>query len=582
MRRSRLIAVLVMLVPFSAGLVADAQEATPEAAALELSQTYTSDDGLISFDYPTEWVINTASSDSVLETILANRNEALYANLATDFAPGDAQIEIKIWQQGGLERNGVDSPEDLLEYLTNFGVSAPNIATSAIEAIQIADLRAVRVYAKPIGSQAILFVAFELQDKRLVAVELHTAPGELEQWEATALAIAESITYHPPDETMPETTESAALDLPEIITWNRMTAHYPAGWTASPYDNAVFLVNVKPLILRSFGDTSFAPGEVQMEYAVWRTEDIFPIHNLEQSASPLEYLTADRRDREESTRPYFPDEPEAFMLGDKRAAKIRIQNFKVEGECFAIEYAPGLMLLFELRTAPGELSHWEPTAMAIAASITYLDPAQITPEGTLPAPLALTESYRTDDGLTALRYPTDWTIEPSWIGDAAGWHLSADIIRHHDLFGTGSGSFDITLPSGAVAIRVNVYDVANLVPSILRPAAEITPEDVLRFRYFGLSAQPTNTPPPAKDATASPNPFSFGYVDLSPIQSIRLGNKAAARIKVTSVFEGDIGFVIATLHDGVVVEVSLHSAPGELRQWEATALAIVESITYTP
>jgi hypothetical protein len=42
-----------------------------------------------------------------------------------------------------------------------------------------------------------------------------------------------------------------------------------------------------------------------------------------------------------------------------------------EGRVLAIDYQDGIMALIFVATAPGELAQWQPTALAIAESITY-------------------------------------------------------------------------------------------------------------------------------------------------------------------------------------------------------------------
>jgi hypothetical protein len=342
------------------------------------------------------------------------------------------------------------------------------------------------------------------------------------------------------------TPEAAALELTETITWDSMTAHYPAGWTASPYDKAVYLVNVNPVVLRSLGDTGFAPGEAQMEFAIWRTEDIFLIHNLAQDASPLEYLQADRRDREPLMRPYFSDEPEAFMLGDKRAAKQFIQQDKVEGAFYAIEYAPGWMILFEVLTAPGELAQWEPTALAIAASITYSGPLE-TPSDATPVPVTLT--YTSEGDSVSVTYPRTWVINaPS---PDHGTVVEITVANRQEVLDANLAS-DFT--AGDAQIEVKIWQ-----PGALERNGVHTPKDLLTYlTTFGVSASSIAT---------------------SEIESIQVGAVRGVRVYAKPYGQQDMVFLAFELADGRLVSLGLHTAPGQAAEWESTLQAVAESIT---
>jgi hypothetical protein len=57
------------------------------------------------------------------------------------------------------------------------------------------DWPALGVDVTPQSNQEVKFLAYQPQDDLYITLVLHTAPGELDQWLPTALAIAESIIY---------------------------------------------------------------------------------------------------------------------------------------------------------------------------------------------------------------------------------------------------------------------------------------------------------------------------------------------------------------------------------------------------
>jgi hypothetical protein len=171
-----------------------APEATEDTT--ELTEIYTTRNGLFTFNYPHRWAIATQNLlDPGMNVALANRYDRLYANMATDFAPGDLQVVVVVWYQTVLNSINVHDSTELLQYLTDPGLSADSIASSDIEAITVDGWSGAQVYVQPPGNQEGWFLAFPIHEQIYATVALHTAPGELGQWQPTALAIAESIEF---------------------------------------------------------------------------------------------------------------------------------------------------------------------------------------------------------------------------------------------------------------------------------------------------------------------------------------------------------------------------------------------------
>jgi hypothetical protein len=171
-----------------------APEATEDTS--ELTEIYTTRNRLFTFNYPHRWAIATQNLlDPAMNVALANRYDRLYANMASDFAPGDVQVLMVIWYVAELNRINVHDSTELLEYLTDPGLGAESIASSDIEAITVDGWSGAQVDIQPPGNQEGWILAFPIHEQIYATVALHTAPDELEQWQPVALAIAESIEF---------------------------------------------------------------------------------------------------------------------------------------------------------------------------------------------------------------------------------------------------------------------------------------------------------------------------------------------------------------------------------------------------
>jgi hypothetical protein len=369
-------------------------------------------------------------------------------------------------------------------------------------------------------------------------------------------------------ESTPElTSEAEPLQLTETLTANSMSVQYPEGWIASTYDRAIHLVYMAPRILPSMTGEMFKPGQVEIAFSIWPIEEIFPLHNLEADASPLEYITAHKRGGWESMPDYYPEEPVAFILNGKRAARLLYRPATFDSEQMVIEYEQGLMLIFHLYTAHGELDQWMPTALAIAESITYQNPLEVTPDTVEAAALPLTETYTSDNSMFAIDYPAGWTLQTHAPPSPGYWHLNANIFNGELL------SLQQKFPSGSVLVELTVTDLEKFVMGVQRDSSEITPEDIVRFRWFGLSADQDDM----VDEIRTPAPNS--YVERSHIQTFMLGEAQAARVDMRLSGFNE-GFALAYVDNDIVVEIRLITAPGELEQWRTTALAIADGFGY--
>ncbi|MEO8608754.1 MAG: hypothetical protein ABI690_12765 [Chloroflexota bacterium] len=344
-------------------------------------------------------------------------------------------------------------------------------------------------------------------------------------------------------EITPEVTSPALPELTETIFANAMSAHFPKGWTPSPFDNAIFLVNITPVKLGGWMGEPFSPGQVQIGFSIWQTSQIFPINNLAADASPLDYMTGELRYLGEAIAPEYINEPEAFMLDGKRAASLFMHRGTGDVELMAIEYEPGIMIIFDFFTAPGELDQWKPTVLAIAASIQYL-----------PAP-PLGQDYETADQHLIVHYPTGWVIDRN--DKQTGEDLS------------------ITLATNEAALSKGLMGIT---PDFLSGEARW-------FAHIAPLSVWAQTWPELTDST-TPEAFlnilhqSAAQLDWSPITPFYLRGRPAAQAFASADDRGEqIEWAIQYENNRMGLFI-LTTASGESEQWLPTLLAIAEYTNY--
>ncbi|MBL8163374.1 MAG: hypothetical protein JNJ61_15410 [Anaerolineae bacterium] len=159
---------------------------------------------------------------------------------------------------------------------------------------------------------------------------------------------------------------------------------------------------------------------------------------------------------------------------------------------------------------------------------------------TPPAPLALTETFRTADGLVTLRYP-------------AGWYAS-EITGQITIATTQTAAEAASPARGQFQMRMIVGPIS----AINGLAADSTPRQVLEFFAQTLAGQGVTFNTPAE---------------------FTLGSYNAARLEGSSA-DGQGTVMAVNLQNGIYNIASATSFLGEMTQFEPTLRAILESVTY--
>jgi hypothetical protein len=358
-----------------------------------------------------------------------------------------------------------------------------------------------------------------------------------------------------------DSTPTIAIELTETYTTGDglKSFRYPKGWLIRDvHGTEADVANTQEALDYDFGDT-FQPGVVIVTAVTARIFDA--------EVTPLNLLQSIYESGGEDVQSEL-DPPTSIQIDGRPAAFMTLPSEISDLQFIVIEIRPNVIGFVQLTTAPGELDQWLPTALAIAESITYNSGVGVTPEAAEATALPLTESYITENSMFGIDYPAGWTFETYFPPSQGDWILSANI-RNGDAL-----TPEQIFPPGRVSIDVTVTDIDSLVFSIQRESSEITAEDIVRFRWFGLSADQADM---VSDLMQTP--AANGGYERGSIETVMVEDHEAARVDMRLPGFNE-GFALAYVDNDIVVEVRLITAPGELSQWTATALAIADGFGY--
>ncbi|GIK67134.1 MAG: hypothetical protein BroJett018_49280 [Chloroflexota bacterium] len=208
-----------------------------------LTQTYTAENGALTFNYPGNWLIDQAGP----EIFITNTEHAMSTGNPSQLLPGEFLMDILV-DPDLMSTFGVlpsSPPADYYDILatilvSNFGATDPGVPVTTT----FNGRNAVRGEATGASGDTFL-MAFELERGIIGAAFAYSPQGELAAFMPTIEAILATVTYDPP------------LSLKFTSTDGAMTFNYPVGWMVlqADYTQAVIL-NTKDVV----GVPQFTPG----------------------------------------------------------------------------------------------------------------------------------------------------------------------------------------------------------------------------------------------------------------------------------------------------------------------------------
>lgn len=157
-----------------------------------------------------------------------------------------------------------------------------------------------------------------------------------------------------------------------------------------------------------------------------------------------------------------------------------------------------------------------------------------------PTPLALSETFRTADGLVTLRYPAGW-----YISEISGQITLATTQAAAEASAPARGQFQMRMIIGPIS-------------AINGLSAQSTPRQVIEFFAATLSGQ---------------------GVSFSAPTEFAVGRYSAARVEGASA-DGQGVVLAVSLQNGIYNIASATSFLGEMTPFEPTLRAILESVSY--
>jgi hypothetical protein len=356
-----LVLALVVAWPLGAGVAALSPAPPP------LTQNFIAKGGAFTFSFPRGWVYG-ADSGAIT---LGNSQEALAA-LNGEVAPG--HIAMLIWpttadvaEGWGFEVTG-KSHQDVLKELLASGSDVKS--TLEPTDTTVGDKPATMVKAQAKGRDTLVLLVDTGPDN-VTAVAAGAAIGEMSQYESIVLAIAATMSYHgtgAPPVVGTDATPPAAVELTQdfVSEDGAFTFKYPQGWVHGTENGAIVVANTQAALDNVNGEG--VPGQIAV--MIWPTTAAV----AEAFGSPPEAKTHQEVLKAllaKGNHPKFTQEPTDTSVGDKPATRMMTQTGGRDTLMLFVDTGPGNVSAVLAGATVGELPQFEPTVLAIAATLSY-------------------------------------------------------------------------------------------------------------------------------------------------------------------------------------------------------------------
>ncbi len=549
-------------------LPAFAQDATAEVTLSADLQTYSTVDGLVSFQYPAGWVTDkNQRTDSNLTVKLANNEAALAKELFNKddvFQPGEVHVEVATialaelvssMPAGTLTTDA--TPSDIVQALAKQGM--PDTFTFGDPGpTTINDKPAVRMNltAAKRGEGQLLLTIY---DKTWVAALIvYAAPGEGDKWDIVARDILASIKIKrvaKPIVTLePITTQAYTSEKGNFTIAYPINLQFEDRSNDLPDSGVGGVFYSDPSLKTRTTHESFHAGDVYIEFALAAPDHYHNMFGLsdslivDSSTSPADVLNAIIKQTPAPDISYGIVQEFPIAYGTLAQTDISARGNN-EGHIYLIKRdTDGTFIFLTIHTAPNELEKGEAAALSIAASLTINLSVKPIIESTVES-LAVTQTATTKNGLGSLSYPDTWLNRQFGEGSIYVANSQAALDK----------SFGSSFESGQVNILASMSTTEEYIKQAQLPASvDATPLELLQFTIKAVGAD-----------------VKFGTPEATTV-----GDKLAARVD----FQGDSYEGTAWLIEhkkGAIIALQMLTAPGEAKQWEAVALSVASSIRST-
>ncbi|MBN1679445.1 MAG: hypothetical protein JW966_04085 [Anaerolineae bacterium] len=361
------------------------------------------------------------------------------------------------------------------------------------------------------------------------------------------------ITAAPDCAALPLVDPESPLPLTERYTnEDGYSVRIPQEWTVIESDGEVILGNSPDVANRPFGDP-LSPGEFQLSMQWGPADMMVDTVGLSANPTPMEILNAAAVQAEGMNL----GEPYELAVGDQVAAAIygTFADMDVEIGVIIVQLDDGLYYSLLTLSDLNGLEQFEPTVRAIAtgaaaeslpvetepAAPVVVRPEPETPEPTIAAPAAapagdLPQAFTFDAEHFSISIPDGWQAE-----DKIGY-----VLIKNDPFSAAI----LGMKPGQVEISIDQSFTTDAPPA----------EHVITF--------------------ITPMADSQEFTLSEPVE-LTVAGAAAARVDTSTDGYHLMALAIAR-GDGAYFEVHAYTHPDEFAQYEATILAILDTIVYTP
>jgi len=569
-------------------------------AALPLPETFTSQDAMLRLNYPTGWIAQDTNTPG--SVIVASSDQFGYPQInfgqvaglffvypASDLGTMNPALEVSDGMQP-------------IEIVTGVVASA-NPGLQASEPISFTSAGHPAARATIIGGDndtEIIIVA--LADDLILDVQILAAPGQLPDFEATILAIIESIAYSPvsapetaavlqstvgptapPQAAQPPATEepvsagfgeaaespteapvaSEGLALTETFTTNdgALAFDYPAGWVAENYSGLIFLGNSAEA---ARPDTPVTAGQFQMYFALIDLQSALGDAATNDPAVDLpEFLRL-------FTGNVPMAEPTRLTIAGFPAASVDIAG-RLDDHRIFIAVGENVVVSIVVVAPEGELDDYESTWRPIVEGIRY------NPVTTAAQPDVQTEPQIEVSATPAV------AVEPQVEVDTTP-AVADEALELSQTFTAANGSFRLRHPEGWMVEEseglIAITNSADPTIEQLNPG-----ERVLLLKVGSLTEM--GRVPADLSALTILNRFADSTqigVPYEEAETLTIGGWSSARANAfTMMF--DHSSILMRLEgetEGYIAYVHAFTTIDELEEFEPTLLAILASITIAP
>ena len=360
-----------------------AQDTTPEATApvkaASVDETawveHTSEDRRLTLLHPEGWLVDRRSAT---DSYFANTEAALDHSFGDPFDEGEIQMSTFAGNiediLGSSELEADASTLAILEMAISAASGDAQFAEPVATSVNDRTAASVRLSGDGYEGYAVV-ISFE--NDLFVAVQVVTAPGELESWQETITTFVESVQFadleaaEAATEVVEEVEVTEAPELPELTETyvaedGLLSVDHPAGWaTRSSFPPGVDIGSSEEALDLWLGD-DFAPGDAHFGIVTGTAEEIFDtLPDGERTAlSLLEYTLEMNADDDMTTSAI-----EEITINGRNAAALRVELPESALYITIIEYEDGQFVGAQAQSAPDELEQNVDLLLAILETL---------------------------------------------------------------------------------------------------------------------------------------------------------------------------------------------------------------------